>query len=751
MSNIHTGIRLGSLQATNHVIKRVCCNEESIIVTLDLDDCLLRQREAEPSVVERIRECFFQSDWSGETKYLVALGGMVRTETFKNYPLCLDGNIRFTPAVGNVWKHVRCFKKRLFDAIPCAHFRVNGEWISHHGSDWAFMVPIVEQAGQDRVFEFPSHLSLYFYEQSNKCEDKQQELDKVAEMLRSIMPYRRHVHVPAAAPELLAKCVLPSHSVEGHAPCVLHTFKQGSDGSQARVLVLGGVRGGEDVPVRIHSECFSGDVLGSKRCDCGCQLASFFEVMGQEGNGVLVYVSGQEGRGNGWDNKAVEYELADKYPERNHDELLRSIPDCVSDRRDYSQLAATLQGNLGIKSVCLYTNNQKKVAALEAAFSPSRIKIVPVPADMTNPHSRKYLLEKVSLLGHDIRLVGGTIRERPGITVSHRLLSIVVCSLFEWIPFENLSLIIGGVKTTLPGESLGLCFDRNVRLLHVLQALGFCNVRAIGARTRVFCEKGENILNCARGIPLPFDHVALLVELDGRNYLVDIGNGVPYFKPLDISRSFDSPSAVGKHSVLEYRVRKISTSPDLFAMEHNRPRERLDVWKRNYEFFPSDVLSLRDIDKIVTAHASDPQFGHMLHSLRMNRWSLHRPSIVLRNTTACVIQPNGEQAQFEIQTGYQLATFVETNFGQGMKAKLDAAAPILLKYVELKEAAVSPFRQLLESYILHRMPSTANRHAKFDAVLMRRAACVVWVSMVVAGAAAASYRRGWMKCLAKWK
>jgi len=449
--------------------------------------------------------------------------------------------------------------------------------------------------------------------------------------------------------------------------------------------------------VRIHSECFSGDVLGSMRCDCGPQKNHFLKMMGAKDCecAVLVYICGHEGRGNGWDNKAREYALADLHPELNHDEILCSLPGCVSDCRDYSE-AAVIVYSLGMRSVCLHTNNPNKVAALERKFDPALLSVEPVPADMTNPYSLKYLLEKVDLLKHDIRLT----------VPSLELLSLEVRNMLEKIPFQNLSLLTG-LKNTAP-DDLGLCFDRNVNLLGQLKKRGFQQARVIGARTRFFCESKESHLNREQGIPLAFNHIILIVNIAGQDYLVDVGNGYPYFTPLALPKEVDSSIMCefppfrtnGTPSFLKYRVRMISDTPATFVMDHNRPRERAD-WKVNFTFCPKDSLSDDGVDEIVTAHAKDVNFGHMLHSLRISTWSLcgTTSSVILRDSSACIVQPSGEKKCIEIHTGDELAAFVQQHFGESMCSKLEMAAPALLDNVKMKTPPPLEFVHLLESYV----------------------------------------------------
>lgn len=340
----------------------------------------------------------------------------------------------------------------------------------------------------------------------------------------------------------------------------------------------------------------------------------------------------------------------------------------------------------------LHTNNPSKEAALVEIFGRSRVSVMPVPADIDNTHSFKYLLEKVALLGHDSKLLSNNSAN------SWELLKAAVRSTLEQIPFQNLSLMIGGIENTKT-EELGLCFDRNVHLLEQLKNLGFQSGRVVGARTRFFCETDENCRKIERGVPLAFNHIVLLVTLEDQDYLVDVGNGFPYFTPLAITAVVGtSNQSIGNHTFLEYRVRMISSAPMTFSMEHCRPRERT-VWKGNYTFCPDDVLSDHDVAQIIHDHANDRSFGHMLHSLRINCWSMNGVSVMLRDLDACLVHPDGVHEEIKINSADELAGFVKRFFGEGMYSKLNKAAPILLENVKMKETPAPRLVGILLDYI----------------------------------------------------
>ena len=136
------------------------------------------------------------------------------------------------------------------------------------------------------------------------------------------------------------------------------------DGKHHIALVKGEVDGAEEVLVRVHSECLTGDVFGSQRCDCGAQLKAAMRTIAEEGQGVLLYIA-QEGRGIGLLNKLRAYELQD----RGMDTVAAnsSSASCPT-LRDYGIGAQILVDVFGLSSIRLLTNNPKKIVGLEMAF-----------------------------------------------------------------------------------------------------------------------------------------------------------------------------------------------------------------------------------------------------------------------------------------------------------------------------------------------------------------------------------------------
>jgi GTP cyclohydrolase II len=159
-------------------------------------------------------------------------------------------------------------------------------------------------------------------------------------------------------------------------------------------LVLGDVAGGKDVLTRVHSECLTGDALGSLRCDCGVQLRLALRVVAAEGQGVVLYSIGHEGRGIGLVNKLRAYVEQDAGADTYDANLRLELP---VDSRDYGGAAAVLR-TLDVQSVRLLTNNPLKAQGLLAAGMP----VSSTESLATAPHARNiaYLRTKEQRLGH---------------------------------------------------------------------------------------------------------------------------------------------------------------------------------------------------------------------------------------------------------------------------------------------------------------------------------------------------------------
>ncbi|GAA2804880.1 GTP cyclohydrolase II [Saccharopolyspora taberi] len=173
------------------------------------------------------------------------------------------------------------------------------------------------------------------------------------------------------------------------------TYRSGSDGVEHLALAMGDVAGAEDVLVRLHSECLTGDLLGSLRCDCGAQLRMAMEHIAAAGRGVVVYMRGHEGRGIGLGHKLRAYELQ-QHQGMDTIEANRALGLPV-DSRDYIPAARILSG-LGIASARLMTNNLDKYRALaECGITVSER--LPLEAE-PNEHNISYLAAKRDRMGH---------------------------------------------------------------------------------------------------------------------------------------------------------------------------------------------------------------------------------------------------------------------------------------------------------------------------------------------------------------
>jgi 3,4-dihydroxy 2-butanone 4-phosphate synthase/GTP cyclohydrolase II len=187
-------------------------------------------------------------------------------------------------------------------------------------------------------------------------------------------------------------------------------YRSDIDGTEHLALVLGDVEAGaedegeagEDVLTRVHSECLTGDVFGSQRCDCGAQLDAAMAKIAEHGRGVVLYLRGHEGRGIGLVSKLQAYNLQDAGEDTVDANIKLGLP---VDAREYS-VAAQLLDDLGIRSVRLLTNNPEKVDALAShGFGVTRI---PLPAVAT-PQNLRYLTTKRDRLGHQLETLDGQL------------------------------------------------------------------------------------------------------------------------------------------------------------------------------------------------------------------------------------------------------------------------------------------------------------------------------------------------------
>jgi 3,4-dihydroxy 2-butanone 4-phosphate synthase / GTP cyclohydrolase II len=173
----------------------------------------------------------------------------------------------------------------------------------------------------------------------------------------------------------------------------LHLYRSKLDGQHHLALVCGEVAGKRNVLVRVHSECLTGDVFGSRRCDCGPQLHAAMRQVAKAGSGVVVYMR-QEGRGIGLAPKIKAYKLQ----EQGYDTVEANQKlGFDMDLREYG-LGAQILADLGLKTIRLLTNNPRKIVGLEG-YGLEIVEQMPIKV-MPNPHNARYLKTKRDKLGH---------------------------------------------------------------------------------------------------------------------------------------------------------------------------------------------------------------------------------------------------------------------------------------------------------------------------------------------------------------
>ncbi|KRV50430.1 3,4-dihydroxy-2-butanone 4-phosphate synthase [Wenjunlia vitaminophila] len=216
--------------------------------------------------------------------------------------------------------------------------------------------------------------------------------------IEDLIAYRRRVE-PAVRRE--ADTALPT----AHGTFRAFGYRSEADGAEHIALVAGELADGrlldgEDVLVRVHSECLTGDVLGSQRCDCGPQLQASLARIADEGRGVVVYLRGHEGRGIGLLHKLRAYQLQEVGRDTLDANLDLGLP---ADARDYGAGASILT-DLGVRSLRLLTNNPDKTSAL-TRHGLLVLGREPLPAP-AGEHNLRYLRTKRDRMGHDLPWLG---------------------------------------------------------------------------------------------------------------------------------------------------------------------------------------------------------------------------------------------------------------------------------------------------------------------------------------------------------
>jgi 3,4-dihydroxy 2-butanone 4-phosphate synthase / GTP cyclohydrolase II len=205
--------------------------------------------------------------------------------------------------------------------------------------------------------------------------------------IADLIAYRRHTERQV---ERVTQARLPTE----FGPFTAYGYRSTVDGAEQIALVCGDLGDGTDVLVRVHSECLTGDVFGSLRCDCGPQLQAALRRVAQEGRGVVLYLRGHEGRGIGLLAKLQAYSLQDQGSDTVDANLLLGLP---ADARDYGTGAQVLY-DLGVRTMRLLTNNPDKRAGLEG-YGLEVIGRVPLPV-RPHPENVRYLRTKRDRMGH---------------------------------------------------------------------------------------------------------------------------------------------------------------------------------------------------------------------------------------------------------------------------------------------------------------------------------------------------------------
>ncbi|WP_093078522.1 bifunctional 3,4-dihydroxy-2-butanone-4-phosphate synthase/GTP cyclohydrolase II [Pseudonocardia oroxyli] len=225
------------------------------------------------------------------------------------------------------------------------------------------------------------------------ADDHELTLITIADLIAYRRRFEKHV-------QRIAQARIPTE----HGEFVAFGYDSLLDGIEHIAMVKGDVGtpegSGEDVLVRVHSECLTGDVMGSMRCDCGPQLDAALAAVADEGRGVVLYMRGHEGRGIGLLHKLQAYQLQEAGADTVDANLAMGLP---ADARDYG-IGAQILSDLGVKSMRLLTNNPEKRAGLEG-YGLRILERIAMPI-RPNPENLRYLRTKRDRMGHDLPGLG---------------------------------------------------------------------------------------------------------------------------------------------------------------------------------------------------------------------------------------------------------------------------------------------------------------------------------------------------------
>ena len=400
------------------------------------------------------------------------------------------------------------------------------------------------------------------------------------------------------------------------------------------------------VRVRVHSECVTGDIFGSLKCDCGDQLGSFLHSMEHFSGDdpfLLVYIYGHEGRGLGLRNKLREYEHWEHQTHLDHESVLEQLG-CPSDKRSFADVCTVLKENFCFEKVVLLSNNPDKKKAFCDAFDTVDTEAMQC---CPNRHNRQYLEEKTTsprlnqehLLCNSLRKVPAVLTTLNAELHSHapstKHLAALMQSILKTVPFHNLP----HPETDPLSLTGGRCTKMNDLLFICLRHLGYEAFMATGLTTQ---GKGEG----KQG----HDHGLLLVQIDGKVFWADVGNGRPYYSPVELPVECGEGAAVEDASgnPLYVGVRIVRVDDVLYDVQHRR---HAGEWHTNYTFsctaLPPAAFKQIAKNNETDVDATDPD------AMRFCLWA-DDIGISIKGTK-CTLYANGQHEVIPIATALPTA------------------------------------------------------------------------------------------------